>query len=129
MSQGHYEDRVDHGGPTNPGRDIRALRRSRIASRRGMKRTFYISTSWANRAQAAEVANYLQSRGLRWSDNHNWPVTSSSTNLDASAKSLWAYKNLQAAVSADLFILLLCEPLTPGCHAELGARASHGKES
>jgi len=92
-----------------------------------MKKTFYVASSFTNRAQVRDVASYLRDQGLRWAFDHDWTVERVA-NLPDSGKALKAQMDLQAAVDADLFVILLASPLTPGCHGELGARASHNRE-
>lgn len=119
--------RGGHSDPVTAVKELRAASKPR--HRCGMKGTFYVATSWGNREQATEVANYLKSRGMRWALDHNWPVDGKVGDIDSPATSLIAYLDIQAAVAADLFVILLRDPLTVGCHAEFGARISHGKEA
>ena len=74
------------------------------------------------------MADYLKSRGMRWTFGHDWTVDSMQ-DPDAPETPLLAQRDLQSAVEADLFVMLLFDPLTPGCHGELGARVSHNREA
>ncbi len=93
-----------------------------------MKQTFYVATAFQNKEAAKKVADYLESRGMRWTFGHDWTVDSMQ-DPDAPETPVLAQRDLQSAIEADLFILLLFDPLTPGCHGELGARVSHNREA
>lgn len=96
-----------------------------------MKKTFYVATSWTNKDQAAEVADYLKAtRGMRWANEHDWTkVEVGGTSREDPMAPLKSYMDISGAVSCDLFVILLKDPLTVGCHAELGARVGAGKEA
>ena len=93
-----------------------------------MKKTFYIATSFGNSGQAEELAGYLESKGMRWVYGHDWTKSTGTDQGDADASSK-AQRDLQSAVAADVFILLLKSPLTVGCHSEMGARVTANKEA
>ena len=93
-----------------------------------MRPTFYVATSFTNRNQAREVAQRLQQMGLRWAYNHDWTKFEVAAPNDPQTKLTMLF-DLQAAVGADLFVLLLASPLTVGCHVELGARIGVNKEA
>ena len=93
-----------------------------------MRRTFYVATSFTNRAQAQEVADYLQDKGLRWVYGHNWTLEEHAPPGDPKT-ALLMLRDLQSAVGADIFVLLLKSPLTIGAHVELGARLGVNKEA
>lgn len=93
-----------------------------------MRRTFYVATSFTNREQAQKVAHYLQDKGMRWVYNHDWTLEESAPQGDPKT-ALLMLRDLQSAVGADIFVLLLKSPLTIGAHVELGARLGVNKEA
>lgn len=125
--EGNYTERVNRAVY-----DLRQKRSAQLERAKArcnhMKQTFYVATAWQNKEQALKVANYLESRGMRWAFDHNW-AKGEPTDVNSIRASVVAQKDLQAAIEADLFILLLFDPLTPGCHGELGARVSHNREA
>jgi len=92
--------------------------------------TFYIASPYRNHERANELALELERRGLRWALNHNWTKIEFEATLSEHSE-LWptlASLDVQAAIAADLFILLLEGAPSPGATAEMTARWSHHRE-
>jgi len=80
-----------------------------------MRTTFYIASSPENHVEVRHLAEFLQSRGWRWSAGHAW-------DHKRLYEAAWAARDMHAALVADVFILILKGEPTPGSHAQLGAR-------
>jgi len=89
-----------------------------------MQTTFYIASPFINRFAVREFASVLIEKGWCWSDNHDWTLKSFAEGPDKSDPfwNSWAVRDMHAALSADVFILLLKDKTSAGAHGELCAR-------
>ena len=94
-----------------------------------MRRTFYIASPEHNRAGAAQLADYLVSQGWRWSVNHDWTkfIAKDYAQDDPALPGL-AATDVQSALAADLFVLLLKDKPSAGATGEYTARWAGGRE-
>ncbi len=89
-------------------------------------KTFYVSCSEEHRELARSVGESLKSLGLEWSGGYTWPDRFEATPENEREWGVYAAMDITAAVSADLFVLLVTGP-SFGAGAEFGARHQVGK--
>lgn len=101
-----------------------ALERDRAArlpdrSRRPMRPTFYIASSSENHVDVRRLGDLFQSRGWCWSPGHAW-------GRKRIHNPMWVAQDMHAALTADVFVLILHGKTSVGPHAQLCARwATH----
>lgn len=113
--------------------DLYRMRQEARANFRGVYRsvlrsTFYVTSSPSNKSQVELLADYFKSRGLRWAFDHDWTAADRSQLMWPGA-ALLAHQDIQASVSADLFVALLTAPLDIRSHSDLAARLAHNREA
>jgi len=128
MESNRPHEGADQGGHVGNAREalhhIRASRQELARDRavealsrhgRSQRTTFYIASSPENHVAVRTLADFFESRGWRWSAGHAW-------NRQRVHEAAWVARDMHAALTADVFILLLGGNSLVGAHAQLGGR-------